>query len=677
MNSRCSCRPLPVFCLCLAVIASPAWATEGSRELADANLLDLSLEDLMQVTVTSVSKKAQHLDETAAAVFVISAEDIRRAGVTSVPEALRLAPGVQVAAIGQNRWAVSIRGFNTRFANKLLVLVDGRAIYSPAFSGVFWEHSDVPLENIERIEVIRGPGAAVWGANAVNGVINIITRDARDTLDGQISLTAGNEVRGIGFARYGWAMDEDTHVRIHALARDMDPGRAVGGGNGPDDWGGMQGGFRLDANRGADRITLQGGVADYRAGDSITAFMAAFPYVNPALSTDGDGRNAHLLGRWERQAGDVSHAVQAYLDHSDSDLGVFRYRIDTFDIEYQQHRAAGDHDVVWGLGYRFSKDRTYDTPYVFTADSRKNFGLASAFLQDDITLAPGAWRLTLGGRFEHNAFTGFEVQPNARLLWTPDARDSLWAAVSRAVRTPSRGETGTTAFIIPPGVPPFTLPIPAATVGDPDMDSEKLAALDLGWRRQWTPSLTSELTAYYYRYADLRGAIYNFLVPPIPNGGNPYIPLTLTNTLGADTYGLEMNLDWLPRPDWRLQFNTSLFRLDVTDVVTGSTADEFMGATPGLMASLRSSWDITPRLQWDVWVRHMGKLRGNSLGSDRVSAYTTLDMSLAWKPRRDLRIALVGQNLLDPAHLEKIMTNIYSQPVEIQRAIFVKVDWKF
>ncbi len=640
-----------------------------------ADTLDLSLEELMQMTVTSASKKAQSLAETAAAVFVIKADDIRRSGATNVPEALRLAPGVQVAAIGHNRWAVSIRGFNSRFSNKLLVLVDGRAIYSAAFSGVFWEHNDVPLSNIERIEVIRGPGGSIWGANAVNGIINIITYAAKETQGGLVSASAGDVVRDTVLARYGFALDEETHLRLHAQAKSVEPGQAVAGGDGPDNWKNKQAGFRLDAARSGDKYSLQGSVGDYKAGDRITALTAGPPFVT-SLSSDGAGKTAHLLGRWERPTGAGSQSLQAFVDHADTDLGVARYRNDTFDLEYQRQITGATHDLVWGLGYRTSKDRINATPHTAFSDTGKSFSLYSAFIQDEITLVPNRWRLTLGSRFEHNDFTGFEVQPNIRLLWTPTGRDSLWAALSRAVRTPSRGERASTAFIAPPS-PPF-VPFPLATVGDPKMDSERLQALDLGWRRQWATTLTSEVAAFYYRYDDLRGVIQpGPTTLPLSYGGNLYLPLYLTNTIGADAYGLELAADWLPMSNWRLQANTSLFHIRPRNPLPGASGGEFSGATPSHQVSLRSSLDITSRWQWDAWLRRVGKLEGSTPGVDTVPAYTSLDMRLAWKADRDMEISLVGQNLLNASHPEIVMMNILSAPVRIERGVYVKLDWKF
>lgn len=642
------------------------------------SVLNLNLEELMQITVTSASKKAQSLAETAAAVFVIKADDIRRSGATNVPEALRLAPGVQVAAIGQNRWSVSIRGFNSRFSNKLLVLVDGRAIYSPAFSGVFWEHNDIPLGNIERIEVIRGPGGSLWGANAVNGVINIITYSAKDTQGGLLSAAAGDEVRGTALARYGWALDTETHLRLHAQAKTIDPGEAVAGGDGQDNWKSKQAGFRLDASRNGDKLSLQGNVSDYKAGDRMTTILPSLPFTpsTTTLNTDGAGQMAHLLGRWERPTDAGFHSLQAFIDHGDTDFGPARYKHDTFDLEYQQQITREKHDIVWGLGYRYTKDQITTTPYLYFSDSGKSFSLYSAFIQDDITLVPERWRLTLGARLEHNDFTGFEVQPNVRLLWTPSAQDSLWAALSRAVRTPARGERASTVFVIPRTDPPPSF-IPAmATVGTKGMASEKLAAFDLGWRRQWSATLTSEVAAFYYRHTDLR-AVVPGTAPLFDAAANPYMPLYITNAIGADSYGMEASLDWLPRTNWRLQANASLFDIKARDVKPGITPDEFIGATPYHQVSVRSSLDITPQLQWDVWLRHTGKVKGGSTPLDDVSAYSSLDMRLAWIPQRDLEIALVGQNLLDSSHQEYVATTILSVPIKIERGVYLKADWKF
>ena len=666
--------PLLLYASLFLAFAPAAGAALIQGEETDS-VLSLSLEELMQITVTSASKKPQSLAQTAAAVFVISADDIRRAGATNVPEALRLAPGVQVAAIGHNKWGVSIRGFNSRFANKLLVLVDGRAVYSPSFSGVFWEHNDIPLENIERIEVIRGPGAAVWGANAVNGVINIITASAAATQGGLISAAAGDEVNGMGLVRYGWALNDDTHLRVYASGKSVDGGEnAQTGGDGPDKWRNKQAGFRLDGSFGVNSISLQGALSDQAAGDDITAITPDPLAPVTRVHTDGDGTSGHLLGHWERPTTTGVQSLQAYFDHTDYDLGLARYRNDTGDLEYQRQHTGGRHDVVWGLGYRHSQDSADTTRYLSFRDSSKSYDLYSVFIQDEITLVPSRWRLTLGSRFEHNDFSGFEVQPNVRLLWTPTSRDSLWSAVSRAVRTPSRGELSATIFVQGPSVATGGLSV--AAVGRQNMDSETLSAMDLGWRRQWSEGLSSELSAFYYRYADVRGSI------PDPqnlqfDGVHPYIPAFISNSYDMETYGLELSLDWLPRDHWRLQANVALFDARLLNIKPGANSEEFIGNTPTSQISLRSSVDLTSTLQWDLWLRDVGERPGTSSPADDVAAYTTLDMRVAWKPRKDLDVAVVGQNLFEPSHQENVNLTLISTPIEIQRGFFLKADWQF
>lgn len=647
-------------------------ATAAPQADLDMNsMIALSLEQLLEVTVTSVSKREQALGDTSAAVHVISADDIRRSGATNVPEALRLAPGVQVAAMGHNRWTVGIRGFNSRFSNKLLVLVDGRAIYNPLYSGVFWEHNDLQLANIERIEVIRGPGASIWGANAVNGVINIITASAADTQGGLLSVGAGDEMRGNGLVRYGWALDDDTHVRLHASSKSVDGGR-VAGGDGHDEWDSRELGFRLDALRGTDRYHLQGAVNDFMAPDNILAFDVVFPYTTQQL-TKGDGEAAHLLGRWERQTGTGNQSIQAYYDYNDNDLGIARYRTRTLDFEYQKQISTTSHNLVWGLGYRHTEDRADGSMSVYFTDRDKSFDLYSAFIQDEITLVPDRWLLTLGSRFEYNDFTGFEVQPTARLMWTPTDNDSLWTAVSRAVRTLSRIETSAITILLPP-LPP-ELPLPLATVPDPQMGAEELIGLDLGWRRQWLPNLNTELAAFYYRYNELRGVKLN----PMPQflKGNPYLAVLLVNDPGADASGLEASVDWLPLRAWRLQAQLSLYDISERGAPGPLGSPEFLGTTPSHLVSLRSSLDITSSLQWDVWLRYAGVLEGIAFSTDKVPAYTTLDMRLAWKLDNSLDLSLVGQNLLDSSHLEFVSAPILSTPVEIERAFYLKLDWRF
>jgi len=634
-----------------------AYATQPSTDM-----FALDLEELMQVVVTSVSKKAQTLAQTAAAAYVIQAEDIRRSGASNIPEALRLAPGVQVAAIGNNKWAVSIRGQADRFSNKLLVLVDGRSVYSPMFSGVVWEALDIPLENIERIEVIRGPGAAIWGANAVNGVINIITKSAFDTLGGHVTLVAGSELRGYGLARYSWNLDPDTAVQFHAKAHDTDPSRFVTGGTGADDWQNRSAGFKLERLQGQDTFQIQGGLYDSRAGDELLMISApAILLVRHTQKMTG----GHLLGRWESNPSESRQdSFQAYLEHSDYDHIILNELRTTLDLEYQQTlQTGGKHELTWGLGYRYSRDRIGTSSLITLKDTEGSTSLYSGFLQDEITLQPDRWRLTLGARLEHNDYTGFEFQPNAHLLWTPDTQTSAWISAARATRTPARVERGGTVYL------------PLSAVSALQLDNslareEKLDALDLGWRYQFSHTVSLDLAGFYYRYGNLRDAAItgaSILQP----GGYVFIPTINSNANKATASGLEASLDWRPRPAWRLQAAYSFLDTEVR-LAPGRLPSGYADTTPANMFSLLSSLDLSSTLRWDVWLRYVGKVKAHA-----IPAYTTLDLRLAWQPSKDLEFSLVGQNLLDSAHPEYGSGYILSTPSEIQRGVYVKAGWKF
>lgn len=636
----------------------------------DTGYLDLSLEELLEVIVTSVSKKSQKLGQTAAAVHVIGAEDIRRSGATTLPEVLRLAPGVQVSAISHNKWSVSIRGFPGRYSNKLLVLVDGRSIYSPLFSGVFWEFHDIPLDNIERIEVIRGPGGSIWGANAVNGVINIITRSARDTQGGAASLAVGDEKTFTGYFRHGWMPDEDTRVRVHAQFREVDASKDwATGADGRDDWRSGQVGFRLDKTLRSGSLSVQGNLYDSQAGDAVTAydFAGSLP---PAFVTSGNnGKGGHLLARWEStESGGARQSLQGYLEYGELDYsGLADERRATVDIEYQRQLRLGEaHDIVWGVGYRVSRDRQIDTPYVSFDPDKRTTDLWSAYLQDEIALVPDRWRLTLGGRVEHNDYSGVEFQPNARIAWTPDAQDVYWAAVSRGVRTPSRGEANSRAALSPP------MPLILLSVGDPDIGSEKMNALDVGWRRQWESDLSTDISAFYYRYTDLRGTVMGMPTPP-------YLPLSLTNVSNASVRGLEFAVDWRATPVWRLKAGYSFASVSEEDR-PGSLGgmSELTGTTPKHQFTLFSTYDVSPNLQWDVLMRHVSELNIQAIsGEIVVPAHTVLDMRLGWRAWKDFSLSLVGQNLLDARHIEFVDSHIASAPTEVERGIYLKLHWKF
>lgn len=650
---------------------------------AEQELFNLPLEDLLNVQVISVSRKSQRVADSAAAVYVLSGEDIQRSGATSVPEALRMVPGLDVARLGSDRWAVSARGFNGRFANKLLVLVDGRSVYSKLFSGVFWEAEDLMLEDIDRIEVIRGPGAALWGANAVNGVVNIITKKAQATQGSLLAVSVGNEERGSVVARYGARSDADTYYRVWAKATRNDASVDNAGQPTFDDGRSVRAGFRLDKEMGGGaRFSLIGNAYDTESGDTLLEPSLAAPYVNP-VNFRQKNTGANLLGRHEWVLDDGSQAqLQAYVDHSSLlAFSVVNEKHTTVDVDFQHRRQIGSRqDVVWGVGYRWIEDGI-DTNWVLLNVTPKSqtSQLVSAFVHDEITLEPERWKLMLGTKLEHNSYTGFEIQPNVRLLWTPTAVDTLWAAVSRAVRTPSRGERDAQVnpLVLAPlsASNPSPLPLWQQILPNSNLDSEKLLAYEIGYRTQLSSFLFFDATAFHNRYTELRsvssvGTVVDFF--PTPHLLNQVVT---GNVLSATTEGVELAADWYAADWWRLQGSYTHFEMKADrsgDAANDAQARLFEGSDPRHQVSLRSSMDIDANRKFDVWIRHV-----SSLPAIAIPAYTAVDMRYAWKPRKDLELSVVGQNLFDSRHAEFVSDNMPTRNVEVQRGAYVKVKWQF
>ncbi|RDH85215.1 MAG: outer membrane receptor protein [endosymbiont of Seepiophila jonesi] len=481
----CKSPLCPIALISAALFSTPVLAEES----VDA-YLDLELEDQLSMEVTSVSRKKQRLNEVAAAAYVITQDDIRRSGVTSIPEALRLAPGIQVTKMDCNKWAISSRGFNAQFANNLLVLIDGRSVYTSTYSGVYWEVQDTMLEDIDRIEVIRGPGATVWGANAVNGVINIITKQASETQGGLLVAGAGNEEKALTSLRYGAELGEQTFGRIYLKYNDRDSSFApLLDEQAGDDWNSLRAGFRVDGVLNvSSQWTLQGDIYETDENQIVHNIYRdpTDPANNPPYSDSNVADNIeasgwNLLGRWEQRLSEGSSAtLQVYFDHNERKEAVLEQRNDTLDIDFQQQFSSLEgHDIVWGLGYRRIQDDFGNTFSVSLSPEEQTSDLFSTFVQDEIELTPETLRLTLGSKFEHNDYTGFEVQPSARLLWLPKEGHTLWSSVSRAVRTPSRVEDSVSIVtrIIPIGPPP-TPPMILTVNGDEDFEAEELTSIE-------------------------------------------------------------------------------------------------------------------------------------------------------------------------------------------------------
>jgi iron complex outermembrane receptor protein len=656
------------------------------EKVASDDLTELSLEALMDLEVTSVSRKAQTLANTAAAAFVITQEDIRRSGATTIPDLLRLVPGVQVARIDSNKWAVSIRGGNGRFSSKLQVLKDGRSIYTPLFSGTFWETVDTPLEDIERIEVIRGPGAAMWGANAVNGVINIITKHAEETKGGLLSGGYGNTEKGFGTVRFGQSLAPDTFLRLYGKHSERGEGEYRNGTKAHDDWYLSSGGFRLDAQPSAnDTLTLQGDYYNGRYNETYTLYRLptvadpGYNWIQPAISSAWGG---NLLARWQRTFSDTDNlSLQLNYDHYQRDFFILGEKRNTVDIDFQHRFSLGSRqEVLWGLGYRYSHDTVNNSQILTLTETSKGINLFSAFLQDEITLLPNVLSLILGSRFEHNDYTGFEIQPNGRLIWTPSPQHTEWGSISRAVRTPSRIERYLQYryMTIPPDPPSLPMPMRVEITGNQNFKSETLLAYELGYRAEMSKSLSFDLSLFFNQYERLRVRQEGTPEPEPPTYTNLVLRYPLSNDAHGYSYGAELGVTFIPYDWWRLQagyhYLRTILYLDngSTDYINRSNAAD---GAPRHQLTLRSGFDLGKQVELDLWLRAVDRVK--YIDQISIPGYVAMDARIAWHPVHDLELAVVGQNLFQRRHQEYISETINTIPSEIPRSIYGKVTWKF
>src|SRR6266404_5140100 len=599
-----------------ALLAGNAMA-QNQKTVPDVTAM--SMEDLMNMQVTSVSKRTQKVADAAAAIFVITQEDIRRSGATSIPEALRLVPGLEVARIDENKWAIGSRGFNGRFSNKLLVLIDGRSVYTPLFSGVYWNIQDVMLEDLDRIEVIRGPGATLWGANAVDGVINIITKPAASTQSAIVTAGGGTEERGAGGVRYGSKIGDSTHYRIYGKYFDWGPSNYIKGATAHDAWDAVRGGFRADwTPAGSNSLTIQGDMYRSNYDETLTVPKLSSPYSN-TFANNGVYSGGNVLARWNHTTEGGSMSLQAYYDNTTTvDHNLFEDHQNIFDIDFQDGFHAGKHQqFLWGLGYRSILDHNDSSSTVSLQPNQVNLNQFSTFLQDEISLVDNRLRLTVGTKLEHNTFTGFEVEPNARLLWTLSPNQSVWTAVSRAVRTPALTEEGLrlNSQVIPPGTPSNPYPFPAvlAVFGSHQFNSEDLLAYEFGYRMQATSNLSFDIATFYNRYSNLRSAEPGTpFVEGSPAPTDLVVPFVAANKMSGGTYGLELFADWKVIPKWRLAGSYSYLQMDIhkNSDSQDPTGDIPNGSSPRHQWYLRSSIDLPKHFDQDTTLRFVDHLSG-------------------------------------------------------------------
>jgi iron complex outermembrane recepter protein len=641
--------------------AATAAADNAASSIGE--LKQLNVEDLMNVQVTSVARHPERLIEAASAIQVITQEDIRRSGATSIPEALRLADNLQVAQKNSHDWAISSRGFNTALANKLLVMIDGRTVYTPLYSGVFWDVQDYVLADIERIEVISGPGGTLWGANAVNGVINIITKGAKDTQGLYAQAGGGSRPQDFADLRYGGALSPDTQFRIYGKYFDRGSEVLANGDSASDSWRQGRGGFRVDSDASTiDKLTLQGDVYGGHEDEQTGG------------TSDTSGEN--VLGRWSRRISDTSDlGLQSYIDRTHTSNpaaaliinglefagpGIFKDDLTTYDVDFQHRFRVGTaNSVVWGWGFRYSHDVVNNAPSLAFLPPTLDRDLYSIFAQDEIALRSDL-SLTLGSKLERNNYTGFEVEPNVRLSWILNSKEALWGAVSRAVRTPSRidqdfSEAAPPHFVI--------------LEGGSDFKSESVVAYELGYRVQLDRQLSASVSSFFNHYDDIRSTT----ITP-----TTLLPFFFANGLEGDTYGIEFTSNYQVTDTWSLHAGYTLLKehlhvkpgqVDINDALN-ETAD------PQHQFSLRSSLNLPRHIEFDTALRWVDTLHNNNgavVGT--VPSYFEMDSHLAWHASDRLEFALVGQNLLHNRHPE------YGFPSparpEIERTAYGKFTWHY
>jgi iron complex outermembrane receptor protein len=650
------------------------WTVCARGEDQPADTATTSITELMDIEVTSAAREKQTLSKTAAAVFVITQEDIRRSGLTSIPELLRLAPGISVAQIDASKWAVSVRGFTSRFSNKLLVMIDGRSAYTPLFSGVFWDVQDTLLEDIEQIEVIRGPAAALWGANAVNGVINIITKQANKTQGGLLTAGYGSQEQGFGSLRYGRNLGQSACVRGYAKYFSRNDSANSDGKDAFDNWNMLRGGTRLDWRLSTlDSLTVLGDIYEGHENQMASKLALAPPFQTMVPSrTPVSGGN--MLGRWTRAINDQSDMnLQVYYDRTSRDDILVGEVRNTMDLDFQHRFKVGRvQDVGWGLGYRYTTDQITNRPETIFSPPSRGDHLYSFFIQDEISLIRNCLRVTLEYKLEHNGYTGAESQPDLRLLWTPRKTQTAWASLSRAVRTPSRLESdGQADLEIFPG---NQLPVVAALYGNPDLKSEVLIAYEAGYRLEATRRLFLDLATYFNVYNDL--VSLNPQSPRLIQDPPPphlQVPFLAGNGWKGNVYGAEFWATWNVTRSWRVIPGYTWADSHLNQTVGGSNSIALVTFSDGPrhQPQVRSQLNLPHSMEFDVLLYAASKIPGKP-----VPGYTRVDARLGWQVKQPLRFDLVLQNLQDPRHPE-FFSAFGAQSTQVRRSIYGRVTWSF
>jgi len=653
--------PLQLLSVCAQSVPSPQ------------DLNQMSLEQLGNVEVTTASKEPEQVWQTPAAIYVLTQDDIRRSGATTIPELLRLVPGVEVARIDSDHWAVGVRGFGGEFSKSLLVLIDGRSVYSPLFAGVYWQVQDTLLEDVDRIEVIRGPGGTIWGANAVNGIINIITKNAKDTHGALASLGGGDIDQGTGESRFGGANDKGMDYRVYGKGfirnHEFNPD-----GMHYDEWRMGQLGFRTDWTINArDTLNVQGDMYLGRDGERVDASYYSPPSV-ALLSAPHSTSGGNLMAGWRRQISENSDIeAHGYFDRTTRFSPQLDEIRNTYDLDLLYHIMVKEHqDVLLGAGARWSHDNlTNKLATLSFTPPQETDSIYSWFIQDQIKVIPNTLSLVLGSKFEHNNRSGFEVQPNGRLLWTPTPHQTVWASFTRAVRTPSRLDQDLQLTDFVSASPPYFLRV----VGSKNFRSERLLGSEIGYRTLVASKLYLDLSVFRNGYNDLYGyGAGSLYVEATPAPAHFILQVPLANALKGDTSGGEIAPDWKPAQWLEVKGSYSYLHLYVHDKVgftdTSNTATD-NGSSPHHQVVLEGRFNIPKGIEFDPTYRYV-----SSLPSQQVAAYHTADARFGWHPSHNWNLSVEGQNLLQPHHPE-FGSYVFTSPlsVGIERDIYAKITW--
>jgi iron complex outermembrane receptor protein len=660
------------------MLATLALGSAGPLGAQKADLSGATLEQLtqIQISVSSFARKEEDLWKTPAAVYVITHEDIARSAATSIPELLRGVPGLQVAQINASTWAISARGFNSAYSDKLLVLIDGRTVYSEVFAGALWDQIDLPLDDIERIEIIRGPGAAVWGTNAVNGVVNIITKRTRSTMGLRSSGSVGR-INESTFLRYGGTLGRRAQYRGYAGYVNREPFELPSGKPAFDGEDTVRAGGRLDWQRsGSDWITTSG---DLYGGHLKDQFR---PDITLPVGPNGQAHDSisggYLLSRWEHKAAASDSAAQVYFDDQSRRELAADVRSRTSDIDVQDHIALGRrNDLVAGAELRYTSDHVAGNSLPVIRPNYRDY-LADGFVQDEIQIVPQHLTATLGSKIQDGTLAGFQVQPSARLLWAPDVQQSIWIAISRAAVAPAIQDRyvriplnlGTTEGL------PFT----AIFEGNPAIKPEEVIAYEAGYRRKLPRSVTFDLATFY----NVNDRIQSFseIGPALIPAPEPHLALQFIygNGYRARTGGFEASLAWKPGTTVAFQANYTWMQAHTAQTEPGTSVITDSWSSPRNTASGTASWRFATNFSANTFVSYIGSYPALFLegGSEIVPAYTRFDLHVAYKLAHSIELDAGGTNLLTPRHIEfGSGSTAVVLPSYVPRSLFIRGKWSF